>query len=99
MCLITVLLHDLLWSLLQGNSGHLKMEAKYLLLIGILGPVAAVSVMGAVREGGPPSVQIEAQKICICKASVNRSSDSLLSTREGNFLPTFSFGLQAFRDT
>lgn len=53
---------------------------------------------GAVGEGGPLSVQIEAQKICIHKASVDCSFDGLLSTREGKFLPTFSFGLQAFSD-
>lgn len=56
-------------------------------------------VMGAVQEGGPLSVQIKAEKICIHKASVHCSLDGLLSTREGNFLPMFSFGLQAFRDT
>jgi len=31
MCIITVLLHDLVWSLHQVDSGHLEVEEKYLL--------------------------------------------------------------------
>lgn len=51
--------------------------------------------MGAEQGGGPLSVQIKAQTVSIHKVPVHCSFNGLLSTQEENFLPTFSFDIEA----